>query len=134
MHVAAFTGWSRSGKTTLIAELIRHFSARGERVAAIKHTHHQLVETNGGDTAAFLAAGAVTALLAGDGEAVVFGSAPPRRVTYVEPTDLLVHCDAGIVLVEGFKQFGGWPRIEVDRDTPPRVEEVLSNLDRIWRS
>lgn len=131
MRVAAVIGWSRSGKTTLIGELIRRFVARGERVAAIKHTHHPLNEESRGDTAVFLDAGAMPVILAGDREAVLFSAAPPRRVSYDSPSELLRECDEGhIVLVEGFKSFDGWPRLEPAGD----VEEVLMNLDRIWRS
>ena len=130
MHVAAFAGWSRSGKTTLITELIRRLVARGERVAAIKHTHHPLVDENRGDTAKFLAAGAMQAILAGDGEAIIFNGTSSLRVSYQSPSDLPPLCgDADIVLVEGFKQFDGWARFDAQRD----VEELLVNLDRIRR-
>src|SRR5215212_9393425 len=64
MHVAAFIGASRSGKTTLIAELIGRYVAAGLRVGAIKHTHHALNEENRGDTALFRAAGAEPVILA----------------------------------------------------------------------
>ena len=35
-------GWSGSGKTTLIERLIASLTARGLRVATVKHTHHAL--------------------------------------------------------------------------------------------
>jgi molybdopterin-guanine dinucleotide biosynthesis protein B len=130
MHVAAFAGWSRSGKTTLITELIRRLVARGERVAAIKHTHHPLVTENRGDTAMFLAAGAMPAILARDNEAIVFTGTSSQRVSYQSPGDLPALCgDVDFVLVEGFKTFDGWARFDVQRD----VEDVLVNLDRIRR-
>ena len=130
MHVAAFAGWSRSGKTTLIEELIRRLVARGERVGAIKHTHHPLPGENRGDTAIFLAAGAMPAILAGDGEAIVFTGTSAQRVSYQSPGELPALCgDIDLVLVEGFKTFDGWARFEVQRD----VEAVLANLDRIRR-
>jgi molybdopterin-guanine dinucleotide biosynthesis protein MobB len=130
MHVAAFAGWSRSGKTTLIAELIRRLVARGDRVGAIKHTHHPLIDENRGDTATFLAAGAMPSILAGDGEAIVFTATSSRRVLYRSPDELPALCgEVDIVLVEGFKSFDGWARFDAMRD----VEEVLANLDRIRR-
>jgi molybdopterin-guanine dinucleotide biosynthesis protein B len=103
VEVIAISGPSGSGKTTRLVELIRTSVAAGRSVGAIKHTHHPLNEENRGDTAAFLAAGARPVILAGDGEAVVFDGASARRVTYVEPQDLLVHCTADLVVVEGFK-------------------------------
>ena len=110
----------------MLVALIRHFVAHGERVAAIKHTHHALNDERRGDTARFEAAGASQVILAGDGEAIVF---PDRHVRYERPDELLAFCDADIVLIEGFKNFDGWPRI-----SPLNVEDALAMLDRIWAS
>src|SRR5258708_1457968 len=113
MHVAAVTGMSGSGKTTLVEALIRLYSGRGERVAAIKHTHHPLNLENRGDTARFLAAGATPVLLARDDEAVVWSAANlpplPVRLTHgagvagtLRIDELLDHAlYADVVLVEG---------------------------------
>jgi len=128
MRVAAITGWSGSGKTTLIVESIARLVAQGVRVAAIKHTHHPLNDRDEGDTARFRAAGARPVILAGDGEAVVF-SENPTRVVYNDPRDLLAHLNgAEVVLVEGFKSYNGWPRIEAREST---VGDVLAILCRI---
>lgn len=124
MRVAALVGTSGSGKTTLIVALIRHFVTHGERVAAIKHTHHALNYERRGDTAEFEAAGAKPIILAGDREAIMF---PDRRIRFDSPEELLAFCDADIVLIEGFKNFDGWPRI-----SPLDVEDALAILDRIW--
>lgn len=134
MNVAAITGFSGAGKTTLIVQLIGRFTGQGLRVGAIKHTHHHLNEENRGDTARFRAAGADPVVLAGPGQAVIFSNAaPPRRVPYERPRDLLVHFDHDIVLVEGFKELGDWPKISISDDARPTVEELAANLDRIWR-
>jgi molybdopterin-guanine dinucleotide biosynthesis protein MobB len=146
MHVAAVTGMSESGKTTLIEALIRLYTGRGARVAAIKHTHHPLNLENRGDTARFLAAGATPVILARDGEAVIWRAAaqPPRLVTLTRDSEasaalrideLLEHTrPADVVLVEGFKEYEGWPRIEVHRDVRPSAHEAAAMLDRIWHS
>ena len=134
MNVAAITGFSGAGKTTLIVQLIARYVAEGLRVGAIKHTHHHLNEENRGDTARFRAAGADPVVLAGPGQAVIFSNdAPPRRAPYERPRDLLVHFDHDIVLVEGFKELGDWPKISVSDQARPTVEELAANLDRIWR-
>ena len=127
-RVLALVGPSESGKTTLIAQLIQRLIARNETVAAIKHTHHELNLDLAGDTGKFLTAGALPVILAGDGEAVVF-TPDPRRVPYAEPPELLRQCPVDVVLVEGFKSFGGWPRLEVNRTV--RVQDALELLDRI---
>ena len=130
MRVAAIVGESGSGKTTLIVALIRHFVTSGQSVAAIKHTHHPLNNDRRGDTAAFEAAGASAVIFARDGEAIAGG----KRVRFESPRDLLDHIDADVVLVEGFKQFDAWPRIELDRNSRVSVEDALSILDRMWAS
>jgi len=133
MKVAQVAGWSGAGKTTLIASLIRFFAARGMRVGAIKHTHHPLPPNDecSGDTARFRDAGAAVVMLAGDGEATVRG----ERVHYDDPSELparLQPCD--VVLVEGFKRFEGWPRIDVSPSERRDPAVVAAILDRIWES
>ena len=132
MEVAAVVGSSGSGKSTLIRALIEQFVAEGRRVAAIKHTHHPLVMVDRGDTALFLRAGAAPVILAGDGEAIRFETSKATRLRYGAPPDLLRDAVADIVLVEGFQQFAGWPRIELDPGARIGVAEARSILDRIW--
>jgi len=121
VRTLAITGWSDSGKTTLIVELIEHFVARGERVAAIKHTHHEVNDRDEGDTARFRAAGASPVILAGDGVA-------SGGITFGDPRELLAHAgDADVLLIEGFKSYDGWPRI----DAAAGLAEALAILDRI---
>jgi molybdopterin-guanine dinucleotide biosynthesis protein B len=135
MNVAAITGFSGAGKTTLIVQLIERYVARGLRVGAIKHTHHHLNEENRGDTARFRAAGADPVVLAGPAQAVIFSNdAAPRRVPYSRPRDLLVYFEHDIVLVEGFKELGDWPKVSISDNARPTVEDLAANLDRIWRS
>ena len=40
LNVIGITGWSGSGKTSLIIRLIPELRARGMRVATLKHAHH----------------------------------------------------------------------------------------------
>lgn len=124
----AFVGLSNSGKTSLIEQLIPRLVARNDAVAAIKHTHHELNVARAGDTGRFLDAGALPVILAGAGEAIVFAP-DPERVTFTAPHELLRHCPVDVVLVEGFKSFGGWPRI--DASNVLTVEAALALVDRI---
>jgi molybdopterin-guanine dinucleotide biosynthesis adapter protein len=133
MKVAAITGYSGAGKTTLIVALIGRFIAEGKRVGAIKHTHHPLNEEHRGDTGRFRDAGADPVVLAGRGEAVIFSSDGISRTSYERPRELLRHFDTDIVLVEGFKELGDWPQVQISPDARPSVEELAMNLDTIWR-
>ena len=134
MRVAAITGFSGAGKTTLITQLIARYVAEGLRVGAIKHTHHHLNDENRGDTARMRAAGADPVILAGPGQAVIFRESGTTRVPYERPRDLLEHFDHDVVLVEGFKELGDWPKVSISADARPTVDELAANLDRIWRS
>lgn len=134
MHVAAITGYSGSGKTTLLVALISRYVREGKRVGAIKHTHHVLNEENRGDTAKFRAAGAEPVILAGSGEAVIFRGSGTSRVVYERPRDLLAHFHCDIILVEGFRELGEWPKVTISADARPTADEMAENLATIWRS
>lgn len=135
MKVASITGFSGAGKTTLIVALIRRYIAAGERVGAIKHTHHVLNEERRGDTGKFLDAGAEPVVFAGNGEAVVFRHNGVSRMRYGDERELL-QCfgDGDVVLVEGFKSSEAWPKVELDREQRITADEAAAILDRIWHS
>lgn len=57
--VFGIVGWKNSGKTTLTSRLIGEFAARGYKVAAVKHAHHDFdVDQPGRDSHLFREAGA----------------------------------------------------------------------------
>ena len=128
-RVAAFAGPSGSGKTTVITGLIRRYRSAGMTVGAIKHTHHPLNEEDRGDTSRFRAAGADPVILAGADEAVVF-AATTQRVKYSNPLELLTLLPTDIILIEGFKTYGEWPKLDVDRSLT--ADGAAAILDRIW--
>jgi molybdopterin-guanine dinucleotide biosynthesis protein B len=134
-RVIAFTGFSGSGKTTLVERLIPRLIEAYGPVAAIKHTHHPLNFENRGDTARFRAAGADPVVLAGEGEGVVFHSAgDPYKLRFTRPDDIPPQLAPDVIVVEGFKTFDLWPRIEIDAERRITTDEALARIDRIWRS
>jgi len=114
--VLVITGFSGAGKTTLAERLIARLAAEGLRVAAVKHTHHDVeLDRPGKDSHRLRAAGARQVLLA----------TPRRRFLVTESgraedpalERLLDALDLGatdLVLAEGFKG-APFPKIEVHR-------------------
>jgi molybdopterin-guanine dinucleotide biosynthesis adapter protein len=133
-RVAAIAGPSGAGKTTLIVELIRRYTAEGARVGAIKSTHHPLNEEHRGDTGRFLDAGAEPVILASAGAAVLFTRRGTAHATYGDARELLERLDTDVVLIEGFKDSDAWPKVTITGHVHPTVEAVMAELDVMWRS
>ena len=67
MRIVSFVGRSGTGKTTLIERLIPELSARGLRVAVIKHDAHRFdIDKEGKDSWRFTKAGAVVSSIVSD--------------------------------------------------------------------
>ena len=109
-------GRKNCGKTTLVCELVREFTARGLKVATVKHTHHHHeLDTPGKDSYKHREAGAVA-----------IGILSPHMTALFIPTEReqrgesrYAQCevqfsDCDLILVEGDLQASA-PRIEVWR-------------------
>lgn len=103
MRVFGLAGWSGSGKTTVLVNLVEILTARGYSVSTIKHAHHAFdVDTPGKDSYRHRAAGAREVLVSSANRWALMhelrGAAEPgldELVARMAPVDLL--------LVEGFK-------------------------------
>lgn len=114
MKTFGFAGWSGSGKTTLIEKLIPRFTARGLRVALIKHAHHSFdVDQPGKDSYRHRHAGASEVLVTSSRRWVLMhelrGTQEP---SFEEQVKRLSPCD--LLIVEGFKH-APIPKLEVWR-------------------
>ena len=112
--VVGFIGRSGSGKTTLAEAVLRRLVARGWVVAALKDAHHGVdLDRPGKDTWRYREAGASRVVLrTAERWAVLVET--PRAPASVEAL-IAETGEADIVLVEGFKHEGSFPRIEVRR-------------------
>ncbi|MFQ5794102.1 MAG: molybdopterin-guanine dinucleotide biosynthesis protein B [Candidatus Bipolaricaulia bacterium] len=113
--VVSIIGHKNMGKTTLMQGLISHWTQRGLRVGALKHTHHGFqMDRDDTDSRKFQRAGAIAVGVVG-----------PTKVAYIEQLeksweaeDILNRyfqgCQLDFLLLEGFKS-RAFPKIEVYR-------------------
>ena len=115
MKTIGFIGYSNTGKTTLIEKLVPLFVARGLRVAAIKHAHHGFdMDRPGKDSFRYREAGAQQVLIA-TAQRWALLTETPQPAMLQDLVAELAPCD--LVIVEGFRSEGTFPRIEVRRTT-----------------
>lgn len=127
----SIVGWSGAGKTTLLTKLVPELSARGLRVAVVKHSSdaHPL-HRPGSDTARFHEAGAVlTGFAAPSGVQLTTSDAPADALP---PLFRRFSGTVDLILVEGWKD-GPLPKLELWREglgppLAPSRPEVLALL------
>ena len=120
-------GWSNAGKTTLIEKLTTHFTAKGLRVATIKHTHHRFdIDKPDSDTDRHRRAGASeTAIVSGSRVAVIEDIDQRGEPSLEDIARRLKPAD--LILVEGYKS-APIPKIEVRR-AAVAAEKLLAASD-----
>ena len=113
--VFGVVGWKNSGKTTLVANLIREFANRGFAISVIKHAHEKFeIDHPGRDSFKMREAGARQVMLSSPRRFALMrelGDLP--ELTLDELLPYAGPCD--LVLVEGFKR-DTYPKIEIRRD------------------
>lgn len=108
--VAACSG---SGKTTLITKLLEELSARGLRIAVIKHGEHLNLPPEGKDTSQYLASGAEISLISTP-QGWLMSSLSQKEPALEELLQSLEPLKLDYIFVEGYKK-GSQPRIEIHR-------------------
>ncbi len=134
----SFVGFSGSGKTMLIEQLVQRLTVKGYKVGVIKHHHGQRdmghgakdigIDVEGKDTWRYRQSGAaITALVAPDGMTLFL---PQENLTAEEAVERLTRqLPVDLVLVEGFKR-SSLPKFIV---LPPKMSaedarQMLSQL------
>lgn len=102
--VFGITGWKNAGKTTLVVALIDILSARGLRVATVKHAHHNFdIDREGKDSWRHRKAGAAEVIVASANRWAMIHEYRGEEEAGLEALlARLSPCD--LVLVEGYKR------------------------------
>ncbi len=123
--VIAFVGPSGSGKTQLITQLVAAFKAKGYRVGAIKHTHHDFeIDCEGKDSFKMRQAGAGSVLITSAYKIALIKET--QEEPKLEELAARYFGDVDIVLAEGFSQSQA-PKIFVSKLASVQVNK-LRNL------
>lgn len=122
----AITGYSGTGKTTLLEKLIPKLTACGVRVGLIKHSHHNVdIDKKGKDSHRLREAGANPTMVVCDERWALMTETKQA----VEFSQLITKFDplaVDLVLVEGFKH-EQMPKIQLHRKA---IEKPLPELDK----
>lgn len=119
MKLFGITGWKNAGKTTLMVALVELLTARGLRIATVKHAHHNFdIDHEGKDSFRHRAAGASEVIVSSASRWALIHENRGQGEDDAEASleDLLAHLspDIDLVLVEGFKS-GAHEKIQVYR-------------------
>lgn len=105
LPILAIVGWSGTGKTTLLQQVIPILGDKGIRAGLIKHTHHQMdVDTPGKDSYLLRKAGASQVILASSERWALMCETPEKQsINLPYLLSRMDHATLEVVLVEGFK-------------------------------
>lgn len=130
MIIVAVVGNKNSGKTMIIESLIRKFSRKGYRIAAVKHIPEPnfTIDSEGKDTWRFRKAGALKVVSVAPKEVAIIKDVDTGNFTLKEIID---QCgDVDIIFLEGFKELVA-KRMEVPKIVAVKsVEEALNASKR----
>lgn len=116
LGIFGVTGWKNSGKTRMVANLVREFTARGLKVSTVKHAHHSFdVDQEGRDSWQHRQAGASeVALVSRNRWALMHELRKEEEPSLDDILARLSPCD--LVIIEGYKR-EDHPKIEMIRET-----------------
>jgi len=101
--VVSLIGWSGSGKTTFLEQVVRILSEDGVRVGIIKHHGHTTsVDVEGKDTWRYGQAGACPVVISSAAEYAIIRKVE-REKTLAELAEIIAD-ESDIVLTEGFRR------------------------------
>ena len=100
--IIAISGYSNSGKTTLLKKIIPLLCEQGFNVATLKHAHHDIeIDIPGKDSYELRKAGALQTIIANDNRYAMICETPNQSVDLKKLVNKFTDID--LILVEGFK-------------------------------
>lgn len=110
------TGWSNSGKTTILTEVVKRLNEAGIRVGVIKHHGHvdDGVDVPGKDSWKYSHAGANPVILSSSMQYAIFKNTLAREATRDELIAEIAD-EVDMVIVEGFRSEADGGAVEVSR-------------------
>ncbi|MGD8190980.1 molybdopterin-guanine dinucleotide biosynthesis protein B [Brevibacillus ginsengisoli] len=127
--VVQFAGYSNSGKTTLLTQVIRYLSDQGLRVAVIKHDggHDVQIDQEGKDTWRFHQAGSPLVAIQSKMQTAWFDYSP---ISLAEIIERMAAGQPDLILIEGFKR-EAYPKLvlirtEEDRELMDKLENPMA--------
>jgi len=104
MKVVLFAGYSNSGKTTALIEIVKALAKEGKKVGTVKHVGHPTldVDPHGKDTWLHFNSGASRVVAVSSQQMVVFSRVVGSRVDIDELLNGMKQDGVDYVLVEGF--------------------------------
>lgn len=124
------TGWSNSGKTTFVTQVVKILADSGIKVAVIKHHGHAPggVDQEGKDSWKYEQAGANPVILSSSAQYAIFVSTPDHEPTREELMERLPS-STELVVIEGFRSEAEGA-VEVSRKATGKASK-LSPEERI---
>ncbi|MFO7819126.1 MAG: molybdopterin-guanine dinucleotide biosynthesis protein B [Halanaerobacter sp.] len=128
----SIVGWSNSGKTTFITQLIPKLKEKGYKVATIKHNAHKFkIDKPGKDSWRHRKAGAETVVLSSQEKVAVIKEVE-AEVPIKELAENYIDDSFDLVIVEGFKS-GDLPKIEIFRPSESEEEYAAAGDEVLLR-
>ena len=126
--IVSIVGKGDSGKTTLLEKLIRELSARGVRLATVKHHVHDYdIDVPGKDSWRHARAGAATTMVSSPDKFSLVQRVE-REFTLPELARIAADTGAELLLTEGYKREATC-RIEIARSA--RSDTLISEADEL---
>ncbi len=115
--VLGFAAFSGTGKTTLLTQLIPLLTAKGLRIAIIKHSHHDFeIDQPGKDSYELHHAGSSQTLLTSKYRSALITENKPNKEPDLEKEIAKLELSSiDLILVEGFRHVSSLQRIELHR-------------------